>query len=379
MLSDNQGVSLESLTGTFQSRPSRFTKSSRDFPAMITAMPQENGVFSIDMFDPVKRETVLSLMGTSMEYFLTQRPDIFARLLKGSEGPPPTIPDLYAYCQFDDLLLRSQLDCANSHLPRKYFDIKTRATMAIRYNVGEYQQFVDYRIHKSDGFFNSFNREFYDMMRSAFLKYSFQVRIGDMDGLFIAFHNTDEIFGFQYVSREDMDYILFGSPGAGNMYFSSCLQIFSHLLNLAAAEFDGQPFRMLSKRGKMGGLDVYAEMISNKDDAYERHEIKPSGIRKWSVARDKVSKGSQVEIDDDPIKENFSQHPSQPTGINCISYSPNHDLCAEYIKQRERYIKSIEGSGSPQETEKMLQWLSKYFSSIDTSHPVVFPLSRPEG
>lgn len=41
---------------------------------------------------------------------------------------------------------------------------------------------------------------FYDMSRSAFLKYSMQVRIGDMDGIFVAYHNTARIFGFQYIS-----------------------------------------------------------------------------------------------------------------------------------------------------------------------------------
>lgn len=38
------------------------------------------------------------------------------------------------------------------------------------------------------------------MTRSAFLKYSMQVRIGDMDGIFVAYHNTARIFGFQYIS-----------------------------------------------------------------------------------------------------------------------------------------------------------------------------------
>lgn len=31
------------------------------------------------------------------------------------------------------------------------------------------------------------------------IKDSFQVRIGGMDGIFLAYHNTSRIFGFQYV------------------------------------------------------------------------------------------------------------------------------------------------------------------------------------
>lgn len=31
------------------------------------------------------------------------------------------------------------------------------------------------------------------------LKYSMQVRIGMMDGIFLAYHNTKRLFGFQYI------------------------------------------------------------------------------------------------------------------------------------------------------------------------------------
>ena len=60
-------------------------------------------------------------------------------------------------------------------------------------------QFLDYKITQQAGLWNSFERELYDMIRAAFLKYSGQCRIGRMDGAFVTYHNTQEIFGFQYV------------------------------------------------------------------------------------------------------------------------------------------------------------------------------------
>ena len=66
------------------------------------------------------------------------------------------------------------------------------------------------------GSMNSYEREFYDMIRSAFLKYSFQVRIGHMNGIFVAYHNTEEIFGFEYVSIQEIDQNLFGSHSLGD-------------------------------------------------------------------------------------------------------------------------------------------------------------------
>ena len=63
------------------------------------------------------------------------------------------------------------------------------------------------------------------MTRSAFLEYSFQARIGNMDGIMVAYHNTARIFGFQYVSLREMDLCLFGHEGAGERVFERCVHI----------------------------------------------------------------------------------------------------------------------------------------------------------
>lgn len=70
----------------------------------------------------------------------------------------------------------------------KIFDLKTRATHAIRNSFRQgpkdmdpkdrYKAFVHYKIDRQQGLFNSFEREMYDMIRSAFIKYSLQLRIG---------------------------------------------------------------------------------------------------------------------------------------------------------------------------------------------------------
>lgn len=138
--------------------------------------------------------------------------------------------------------MRSQLDCHDHRLPGKgTFDIKTRAALVIRHDRANYEASLQstlpaqpcvyllglidtqensaYDIHKLTGLKESFEKEcvvmqfsrvrsgahflvlrFYDMSRAAFLKYSMQVRIGDMDGIFVAYHNTARIFGFQYIS-----------------------------------------------------------------------------------------------------------------------------------------------------------------------------------
>ena len=55
---------------------------------------------------------------------------------------------------------------------------------------------------------------------------SFQARIGNMDGVFVAYHNTSELFGFQYIPLEEMETQLYSAnPGAGNIVFTKCVQI----------------------------------------------------------------------------------------------------------------------------------------------------------
>lgn len=46
-----------------------------------------------------------------------------------------------------------------------------------------------------------------------------------MDGVFVTYHNTDQIFGFQYVPLEEMDERLFGNKAAGTPIFKRCLRM----------------------------------------------------------------------------------------------------------------------------------------------------------
>jgi hypothetical protein len=42
------------------------------------------------------------------------------------------------------------------------------------------------------------------------MKYAFQIKIGRMDGAFIAYHNTKNIYGFEYVQTKELILRLFG-------------------------------------------------------------------------------------------------------------------------------------------------------------------------
>ena len=81
-----------------------------------------------------------------------------------------------------------------------------------------------------------------------------------MDGIFVAYHNTSEIFGFQYIAREQMDVCLYGSTSAGDAAFSLILQSYNHLLEQALDHFPNEETIKLTlalSKGDSQKLQVY--------------------------------------------------------------------------------------------------------------------------
>ena len=139
--------------------------------------------------------------------------------------------------------MRSQLDAYDSRLPGTgMFDLKTRATVSIRMMMSDYQAGTGYEIKQTQGKYESFEREYYDLLRSAALKYSLQVRMGRMDGIFVAYHNVMRLFGFQYISLSELDYALHGQFNVelGDREFKLSLILLNKVINKATEKFPGQ-------------------------------------------------------------------------------------------------------------------------------------------
>lgn len=51
-----------------------------------------------------------------------------------------------------------------------------------------------------------------------------------MDGVLVAYHNTARIFGFQYVSLEEMEQRLYGSSN-GARVFNKCVSLLERMLS----------------------------------------------------------------------------------------------------------------------------------------------------
>jgi hypothetical protein len=61
-----------------------------------------------------------------------------------------------------------------------------------------------------------------------------------MEGVFVAYHNTKRIFGFQYIPLSEMDARLFGKCAAGNVVFEKCMLLLEAVLEEATHALPGQ-------------------------------------------------------------------------------------------------------------------------------------------
>ncbi|KAI7861071.1 mitochondrial protein Pet127-domain-containing protein [Circinella umbellata] len=245
LISQSRPVDTSIFSDKFGPMGNKFTRGTKA-PASINLMWRD-GVYAVDAYKSNDvQDTILSILGKSMEKVLTLEPNEYERYLKNAESPISEAernqPETYAYGKIGHFLLRSQLDCQDPRLPRKTFDLKTRAAVPIRLDMNNYKDYLGYSLRRSHGLYESFEREYFDMLRSAFLKYSFQVRIGHMDGIFVAYHNTRKIFGFQYISREEMDVRLFGSSHMANESFRNVLVMFESILDKATEKYPNKVY-----------------------------------------------------------------------------------------------------------------------------------------
>ncbi|KAJ7601014.1 mitochondrial protein Pet127-domain-containing protein [Mycena floridula] len=271
LLSGNKPVDISTLSSVYKKESIDFTAGQR-MPATVV-FNYHDGIYTIDSASSDTKSpdvNILLWMGTLLEKYLTMPPEEFATYQRAN--PPPTAADdrreAYRYARSQNFVMRSQLDCHDDRLPGTgVFDIKTRACLPIRMDLLNFEENSGYLIRTQHGLTESFEREYYDLIRSAFLKYSFQARIGNMDGVLIAYHNTARMFGFQYVPLEEMDARLFGPlPGTGARVFQKCVSFMEILAEEIALCFPEKSVVVTLETGEKD-LNVWVEPAEWHEDA----------------------------------------------------------------------------------------------------------------
>ncbi|KIY46534.1 Pet127-domain-containing protein [Fistulina hepatica ATCC 64428] len=245
LLSDDRAVDISTLSIPFRNEPRSFTPGQR-LPVSVR-FNHDNGVYAIDSGDKGSfsaDKNILTWMGTLLEKYFTSEPELFAAFRRGNPSSEETQDprrEAYRYSKSDKYVMRSQLDGVDPRLPGTgVFDIKTRACQAIRMDILNFEENSGFLLRSLHGLSESFEREYYDLIRSAFLKYGFQARIGNMDGIFCAYHNIERVFGFQYIPLSDMDDRIYGSTAAADRAFAKCIQMLGIISDEIVSCYPGQ-------------------------------------------------------------------------------------------------------------------------------------------
>ncbi|KAF2012464.1 Pet127-domain-containing protein [Aaosphaeria arxii CBS 175.79] len=226
----------------------KFSKITRGPSAIF--LRRKNGIYAIDADKAYDTPNIMSWLGHSLEKLLTSSRDEFEKFRRTNTGAAPTEDDsgrCFHYSKLGNFLMRSQLDAHDTRLPGTgVFDLKTRAVVSIRMDHKQYETGAGYQLRYDQGEWESFEREFYDMTRATMLKYSLQVRMGRMDGIFVAYHNIERIFGFQYLSLSDMDRVLHGQQDTclGDQEFKLSISLLDKLLQRSIEKYPESSIRL---------------------------------------------------------------------------------------------------------------------------------------
>jgi hypothetical protein len=335
LLSQWRPINVNMLSRGFPARLSSFTRIQRSPSAIF--LRWKDGVYAIDADKEFDSANVLMSLGKSMEKLLTLSTEEFERYRRSSElkvsEEERSTPEAYHYSTSGDFLMRSQLDAYDARLPGTgMFDLKTRAVVSIRMDTKNYEHGMGYQIKDRFGEWESYEREYFDMMRSAFLKYSLQVRMGRMDGIFVAFHNIERIFGFQYISLPEMDQSLHGEANTiiGDQEFKFSVNILNKILDRATQAFPETSIRLHfeTRDTQTPLMYIFAEPVTEEQiesiQTRRREEIEEFECTILGLRSKEEASSNQ-----EPTTSNLGVDDSQyPTGTE--DHSPSIDEVANH-------------------------------------------------
>ncbi len=337
-------------------RPLNLSALSRGFPNPLesfSAMQRaptgiflrwRDGVYAIDANKEFDSANVLMYLGKSMERFLTMEKEEYEKFTKKqshtlSEEEKDT-PESYHYTTMGDFLMRSQLDAYDPRLPGTgMFDLKTRAVVSIRKDATNFEPGLGYEIRNRRGEWESFEREYYDLCRAAFMKYSLQARMGRMDGIFVAYHNVERIFGFQYLPIASMDEAIHGTgdTALGDAEFRVSVDYLNQCLDILTAKFPGESLQIdfeTRPAGKDGDcfMYIFAQPTSEEEikaiqetnlaeiQKYERSVIGLDSKQQAEMLKDAVKKeAKKTELEDEAERlEMAIEHPFKPENTEIL-------------------------------------------------------------
>ena len=325
LLSAWRPLQFNNLSRAFGENSTSFTKFYKGPNAVF--LRYQDGAYAVDADKEFDSANVLMSLGQSLEKLLTLEKDKFEQYRKTNDPDKlvSTDPESYHYGELGPFLMRSQLDAHDPRLPGTgMFDLKTRAVVAIRMSMSDHERGLGYQIKGRFGTWESYEREFYDMGRAAFLKYSLQVRMGRMDGIFVAYHNVERLFGFQYLPLPEMDAVLHGTTDRtlGDREFSLSVRLLGEIFDRATKRFPKQSIRFHFEtreateiREPVPYMQIFAEPMTedavNKIQTSKQEEIEKTEKQLMNDAKSLPPEDKDATFTGASITDSLS--PSGPT------------------------------------------------------------------
>ena len=321
LFSRHRPVNLHNFSENIRGLSSKFTPAARQ-AAVIQLLPNE-GLFSVNRLAPFKKDTILSEIGKSYERMVTMGREEFEKAFLKSRATGTSshiLPDVYSYLSAGKLYFRSQLDCQDPEVG--VFDLKSRAVQPLRL-AKEDPNTTSYQITSLTGLTKSFEVEYYDLVRSTLLRNIFQVWIGNMAGIFVAYHNTREIFGYEFLNKDEMEASLFQSRRMARLAFDSGLKLFELLLDAIVSEYGpNDPIRITMKtettpRGTntiiFSELDDLEGLPAEMPTLLKPRRLKAFRLTLEIVVDDYFVDGPSHILDDSDVKIFYKLEPIKPS------------------------------------------------------------------
>ncbi|CAG8896393.1 unnamed protein product [Penicillium egyptiacum] len=386
LLSAWRPVDTSKISRGFDDPTQTFTRLLRAPAAMFLRYKEDEDVYAIDADKEYDYANILMNLGKSMEKQLTLPKDQFERYRRSDPNKitaeeEAAVPESYHYSTAGKFLMRSQLDAYDPRLPGTgMFDLKTRAAVSIRMESTDHKRGMGYEIRRRFGKWESFEREYFDMIRAAFLKYSLQVRIGRMDGIFVAYHNIDRIFGFQYIPLSEMDQALHSSPTTtlGNKEFELSLGLWEKIMDKATQRFPKQSLRFHFETRGESKEDIWMNIVAQPVTSDEIDAIQTKNKAHIDAIQDRLLNPDQF-VDTDYEKAAVGEEESlyaDEESSETDSLDPEEES-AEFLRSEEESTETdpFYPAEKPTETEP---FNGKEDPSAPSLADVLFPKEEGE-
>jgi hypothetical protein len=348
LLSAWRPINPANISQSFKPDSFNFTRLNRAPSAAF--LHWKDGVYAIDADKEFDSANILSMLGKSMEKLMTLKKADYERYrLTNPEQiseAERTADESFHYTGLGDFLMRSQLDANDPRvLGTGMFDLKTRAVVSIRMDAREFHKGLGYEIRQRFGQWESYEREYYDMIRSAFMKYSLQVRMGRMDGIFVAYHNTERIFGFQYISLPEMDLAIHGTEDTtlGDSEFKLSIHLLNKLLDRATAKYPDKSLRIHVETRPTEPPVMY--FFAQPVEPQEIEEVQNAGRKSIEDFERNLTEGRQRKEEDPEIERTNDEEDSSEIDAATLAEPGKRTDEVENLQTIDGRAKSGETSG----------------------------------